>query len=359
MNTYLAVILFTCTFLSSQLYSQNNAAIESIDPSEKGFSKQKLDSLGDFLESAGSHSLLILADGKKVYDWGNSGQKILVHSIRKALLNSLYGIYISNGTVDTTLTLKELQIDDIASLTETEKTATIADLLKSRSGIYHPAAAVSEGMLANMPKRGTHIPNEHYYYNNWDFNTLGFILEKLTGERLFDLFYRKIAKPIGMDYANDIISITDPTDAWAIPNVDGFYQYETNKSQFPAFHFRLSARDLALYGQLYLNNGSWNGEQIIPKEWIEVSTKPYSITNEAYGIGYGMLWNVLIPNENRNSKSYYHTGVGIHMLGIYPEAGVVLVHRVDTEQDHTFHKGHFYRMISMVWNSRVLTEATK
>lgn len=352
MNKYLVLLFSIVIFSGIKSYSQGESELEKINPIQKGFSNEKLDSLGSFLNEAGSSSLMILVDGKVVYDWGDSDKKLLVHSIRKALLNSLYGIYVNNGTIDTTLTLKELKIDDIDSLTVLEKSATIADLLKSRSGIYHNAAAVAKSMLDKMPERGSHKPNEYYYYNNWDFNTLGFILEKLTGEKIFDLFNQHIAQPLGMNYSNEYVSIKNPGEDLKIPEVDGFYQYETNKSKYPAYHFRLSAKDLALYGQLYLNKGKWNGNQIVPEEWIEVSTKPYSITNENYGIGYGMLWDVLVPNENRQSKSYFHTGVGIHMLGVYPESNLVLIHRVDTEKEYRFHEGNFYQMISMVWNSK-------
>ncbi|WP_179345387.1 serine hydrolase domain-containing protein [Winogradskyella ursingii] len=332
--------------------SEKEKFFVKVNPAEKGFSQTKLDSLGNYLQNSGSQSLMILVDGKVIYDWGNTEKKILIHSIRKAILNSLYGIYVSNGTIDTTMTLGELQIDDIYSLSKVEKTATIANLLKSRSGIYHSAAAVSEGMLADMPERGTHLPNENFYYNNWDFNTLGFILEKQTGKTIFDLFYQHIAQPLGMTYSNNYITVKNPDDNWEIPDVDGFYQYEDDKSKYPAYHLRLSVKDLALYGQLYLNKGKWNGIQIIPEQWIEVSTQPYSITNEAYGIGYGMLWNVLIPTENRTSKSFFHTGNAVHMLGVYPGSNLVLVHRVDTENAYKFHQGNFYDMISLVWASQ-------
>jgi len=343
-------ILFLIAFNSS---AQSQFPLD-FNKNDQAFSKEKLDTLSGFLERSGSSSLIILHKGRVAYEWGETQKKHTIHSIRKALLNSLFGIYVSNGTIDTTLTLAELEIDDIEpSLTKIEKSATIADLLRSRSGVYHNAAAVSAGMLEKMPERGSHLPNEAYYYNNWDFNTLGFILEKLTNKSIYDLFYLNIAKPLGMDYANNYIKTTDPGEEWEIPNVDGFYQYETSKSRFPAFHFRLSARDLALYGQLYLNNGNWEGNQIIPEEWIEVSTKPFSLTDKNYGIGYGMLWNVLIPNESRKTKSFFHTGVGVHMLGVYPASDMVLVHRVDTEKEYSFHKGNFYKMISLVWGSKL------
>lgn len=349
---FLLPILFTL-LVTTKAIAQTPFKLESIDPIEKKFSKEKLDSLGLFLEQAGSSSLMILVDGKIVYQWGNTNEKLLVHSIRKALLNSLYGIYINNGTIDTTWTLKDLDLKDIApELSRIEKSATIADLLKSRSGVYHNAAAVSEGMLKNRPERGLHKPNEFYYYNNWDFNVLGYILEKCTGATIYDLFYKHIAQPLGMAYANKYITVTDPDEDWDIPDVDGFYQYETSKSRFPAYHFRLSTRDLALYGELYLNKGKWGDQQIVPEQWIERSTKPYSLTNKFYGIAYGMLWNVLIPNENRQTKSFYHTGTGVHMLGIYPGSNLVLIHRVNTEKHYTFNTGDFYKMIAMVWDAK-------
>jgi CubicO group peptidase (beta-lactamase class C family) len=136
-----------------------------------------------------------------------------------------------------------------------------------------------------------------------------------------------------------------------IPDTDGFYQYEKEKSLFPAYHFRLSSYDLALYGQLYLNEGNWKGKEIIPVKWIQESTKPFSITNENVGIAYGMLWRVLYPNAERSNLSFFHTGAGVHMLGVYPGSNLVLVHRVDTESDYNFPMSNIYKMISLVFGS--------
>ena len=324
-------------------------------PEAYGFSSEKLDSLTSFLETSGSSSLMIISDNKTVFEWGTSEKTHTIHSIRKAILNSLLGIYISNGTIDTTATIGSLNIDDIEpSLTEIEKSATVADLLKSRSGIYHHAAAVSESMLARMPKRGTHKPNEAYYYNNWGFNILGHILEQKTGKSMYDLFYQDIAQPIGMSYQGQHtkISLNSDDEDLDIPDLDGFYQYELHKSKYPAYHFRLSARDLALYGQLYLNKGNWKGKQIIPKEWVEFSTQPHNITYKPAGLAYGILWGVLIETENRSSKSFYHTGTGVHMLAVYPKSKMVLVHRVDTENEYDFPENRLYQMIDLVWKAK-------
>jgi hypothetical protein len=62
-----------------------------------------------------------------------------------------------------------LNIDDIPpSLTKEEKKATVSDLLKSRSGVYHEAAAESRDMVGMRPVRGSHPPGSFYYYNNWE-----------------------------------------------------------------------------------------------------------------------------------------------------------------------------------------------
>jgi CubicO group peptidase (beta-lactamase class C family) len=348
-------LIFLILFVSA--CTQNSSIFEKAEsPEAHGFSSQKLDSLISFLETSGTSSLLIVADGKTVIEWGSSQKKHTVHSIRKALLNSLLGIYIANGTIDTTATLNSLGIDDIKpSLTDIEKSATIADILKSQSGIYHHAAAVSDGMLARMPKRGSHIPGEAYYYNNWGFNVLGFILEEKTGKSVYELFYEDIAQPLGMDFKGEYSKIypkSDDDDV-AIPDTDGFYQYELKKSKYPAYHFRLSARDLALYGQLYLNKGEWKGKQIVPKEWVEYSTYPHNITYKPAGIAYGIFWGVLMKTENRSSRSFYHTGTGVHMLAVYPKANMVFVHRVDTENEYDFPNDRLYEIIDLVWDAKI------
>ena len=345
--------LLNSIFLPFTSLSQNDFTLEYVKPEIKAQNEVKWDSLSQFLSEAGSSSVIILKAGKILYEWGDTNKKHTIHSIRKTLLNSLYGIYIDNGVIDTTSTLAQLKIDDLnPKLTEIEKTATIGDLLKSRSGIYHSSAATSPGMLANMPKRGAYKPGDAYIYNNWDFNVLGYILEKQTGEPIYDLFYKHIAKPLGMDYEGTYTTISEKVNT--IPKLDGFYQFEYDKSQYPAYHFRLSAKDLALYGQLYLNKGQWNGNQIIPAKWIDASTKPYSVTNESYGIAYGMLWNVLMKTDTRPTRSFYHTGVGVHMLGVYPNSEIVLVHRVDTETEYNFNQNDFYKMIDLVWNAIAL-----
>jgi len=348
----LAIGMAGCISMASCSSSSQYSFIHT-DPESKGYSSQKLALLQEHLESSGSSSMLIMVEGELIFEWGSTDKKHTIHSIRKAMLNSLYGIAIADGKIDTTMTLRQLGINDIEpGLSENELDARIADLLKSRSGVYHHAAGVSTGMLRGMPERGTYQPGEHYYYNNWDFNTLGAILEQKTGKSIYELFEEQIAKPLGMhDYKGTYTDIDAEAADAEIPATDGFYQYEPSKSKYPAYHFRMSARDLAIYGQLYLNYGTWNREQLIPREWINASTRVYSINNPEYGLGYGMLWYIYLPQEDTHRNSFFHTGAGIHMLGIYPDMDLVFVHRVDTENDYTFKQSNLIKMLELLFNS--------
>ncbi len=157
------------------------------------------------------------------------------------------------GNIDLESTLAELEIDDIHPLTDAEKQAKVIHLLKSRSGVYHPAAAETSAMAARRPERGSHAPDSFHYYNTWDFNVLGTIFEQQTGSMIFDEFNERIAEPLGMqDFEPDKC----------------FYTHEREHSQHPAYFFRMSTRDRARFGLLCLRNGNWNGTQLVPEDWV-------------------------------------------------------------------------------------------
>jgi len=321
------------------------AGLEYVAPEDVGWSSQKLEEAKAFAEKINSAAVMVLCDGKVFISWGNVEKKYKIHSIRKPLLSALYGIYWGRGKISLNATLKELNIDDIPpSLTEEEKMATVSDLLKSRSGVYHEAAAESEDMAAARPPRGSHPPDTFFYYNNWDFNALGTIFEKVTGAKIFEAFKKEIANPIGMeDFSLE----------------DCQYSYEEKKSIHPAYNFRMSARDMARFGLLCLRKGNWKGRQIIPQEWIEKSTTAYSIVNEEMGLGYGYMWNVVKPGAGFSNilfdgkGGFYHTGVGIHTLSVLPEHKMVYIYRYDTDGEYQDPGEATIQLVSMIMNARL------
>ncbi len=292
------------------------AAWERVDPEVAGWATEKLAKAEAWSKRINSTSVMIVHHGVVVAEWGDTAAKTPLASVRKSLLSALIGIAVERGEVDLSQPIGALGIDDNEpSLTAEEKSATVRDLLTARSGIYHAALYESPGMAAQRPPRFSHKPGSFWYYNNWDFNTLGAIYERAVRSSIFDAFEREIARPIGMqDYR--------PADG----------EYVTGgASVYPAYPFKMSARDLARFALLYLRKGQWEGRQIVPASWIEASVQPYS--SSEWGPGYGYLWwigsinNGAAPSVKLPKDTFFAQGYGGQYAFVIPAFDLVVVHR--------------------------------
>jgi CubicO group peptidase (beta-lactamase class C family) len=287
-----------------------------------GWSKEKLAAAHEYADSIHSSAVMIVQGGEVVDQWGDIDKKILSYSVRKSLLSALYGIYSAEGAIDINQTLEQLGIDDSPDpLTKEERQARVVDLLRARSGVYHVVDFETDFMKKTRPARGSHAPGTFWYYNNWDFNALGTIFEKRTGLKIGEAFYQRIAKPIGMqDF--------QPSDV---------YYLGGPLSVHSAYHFEITARDLARFGLLYLRRGRWNNKQIVPEAWVEKGSHAYEMV-KAGGVdvgGYEYLWwveygGVHFPEVSAPGM-FSARGVGPHYLLVIPTLDLVIVHRVDNE----------------------------
>src|SRR4029077_20151562 len=126
---------------------------------EAGWSQEKLGAARAYADADSIHTsaVMIVQGGKVVDQWGDIDKKITSYSVRKSLLSALYGIYSAEGVIDSNQTLEQLGIDDSPDpLTKEEKQSRIVDLLRARSGVYHPAYMETESMKKNRPARGSH-----------------------------------------------------------------------------------------------------------------------------------------------------------------------------------------------------------
>lgn len=316
-------------------------------PEEQGFSSAKLAAAREYSTTIKTAAVMIVHDGVVVSQWGEVDRKFNTHSIRKSFLATLYGKPVREGKIDLDVTLAKLGLDDKPALTEEEKKATIRDCLKARSGIYHSALYETEGMKKLKPERSTRAPGTFWYYNNYDFNVSGFIYEKLTGRKIFEAIDQDIAKPIGMeDYS--------PADG----------QYVTGEeSIYPAYPFRVTARDLARFGLLMLNRGNWNGKQVIDAAWVDESTRYHSDATLSSTSGYGYMWWVArdhnkfphLPHAKIPEGSYSARGAGGHHVLVIPAYKLVIVHRVNTDTGvrHEVSSANFGRLVQQILAARV------
>ncbi len=293
---------------------------KTTDPEGLGWSAAKLARARAFSQTIGSAAVMIVDDGVVVAEWGEVAKPYKLHSIRKPIMGALIGIQVDMGAINLSATLDDLGIDDNPpSLSVVEKTATVGHLMQARSGVYHPALGEADSMKTARPERFSHVPGTFYYYNNWDFNALGTIFERVTGTTVCDAFVRDLAGPLGME-------------DFAVGDCDYGNGLESVHRQY---RFRLSARDLARFGLLYLRGGEWQGKRIVPEGWVTLSTTAHS--HLADGRGYGYLWATVddgtwFPNVTLPGHAFGHSGLGVHFLFVVPERRLVIVHRVDTDR---------------------------
>jgi len=307
-------------------------------PELAGWQGAKLKEIGGYLGQIGSTSAMIVQHGMVVRAWGDVARRSNLHSCRKSLLNSLIGIEVASGRIKLDDTLEKLGIDDkTPSLSSEEKQATVRDLLEARSGVYHATSYETKGMEEAKPARGSHPPGTFWYYNNWDFNTLGYIYEQATGEKIFDTYLKKIAQPIGMQDFRGAM--------------DGRY-IGSPDTRFPAYVFDMSARDFARFALLYLRGGRWNGKQVVPEDWVKASTRPYSDTESG---GYGYLWWTGDSASGKAARIQFPAGsfwaeghLGQYAV-VVPSLDLIVVNRVDdTLSRQTVHKRQMARLVEMV-----------
>ncbi|MCP4201114.1 MAG: serine hydrolase [bacterium] len=298
-------------------------------PEEAGFSSQGLaeaERLWSAIDDAPVSAFFLVYKGRPLAAFGDVTADHECHSVRKSFMSALYGPYVADGTIDVEATLEELGIDDDPPLNESEKQARVRDLLMARSGVYHQAACETPGMRDLRPARGSHPPGTFWYYNNWDFNALGAIFRQQTGGDVFEEFKRKIARRLGMqDFRPSRCS----------------YYYQMEYSDHPCYVFRMSARDRARFGQLFLQRGRWGGRQIIPETWVDQSTRPYSDTEPSSGlpgVHYGYMWWVETPetfqllfDDSRlhHLRAFSANGNGGQLIMVVPDAEMVIVFAVD------------------------------
>jgi CubicO group peptidase (beta-lactamase class C family) len=284
-----------------------------------GWSREKLAEARAFSQTLNTEAVMIVTRGKVLDSWGPIDQKFNIHSIRKSFLSAMCGIHVQAGKLKLASTMAELGIDDNApSLTDIEKRATVLQLLQARSGVYHPALYETKAMKARRPERHSHDPGTFWYYNNWDFNVLGAIYEQETKAGIYEDFKRLIATPLGMqDY--------EASDGVYVTGEDSIHR---------AYPFRMTARDMARFGLLFLRNGKWNESQIIPAQWVKDSVTSYSDAGASGGYGY--LWwianhGVHLSGVALPEGSYSARGAGGHYILVIPSLDLVIVHRVNTD----------------------------
>jgi len=280
---------------------------------------RELDATRSYLRTLDTTALMAVQDGRVLFSEGPVQSVSIVFSVRKSLLSMMYGKYVANGTIDLDRTLADLSVDDVGGLLPIERQARLRDLLAARSGVYHVAANGGDDAAA-APPRGSQAPGSYFLYNNWDFNAAGTAFERLTGRSIYQAFAEDLAIPLQLEDF-DLARHARSGDA--------------RRSQHLAYPFYLSTRDMARLGYLMLRRGNWQGQQLVPTEWVEQMTRQTTPAAQMHpphtarrGFGYGYLWWLLEePQDSPLSGAYMAWGVHGQYILVVPKRQMVIAHK--------------------------------
>ena len=332
-------------------------ASEPINPSDNPYTFEKIDfslpekylfegsehDLEEGLAHFKTDGLIILHNNKTLYEeyWNGNNRysKHISWSVAKSFLSALIGIAIDEGLIDsiddpTTKYLPEFKgtgYDGVKIKNLLQMSSGVAfneDYADPNSDINKFGRATARGMpfkdfaktLKNGREQGT-----YNHYVSIDSQVLAMILESVTNMPLREYLYKKIWNKIGME--NDAYYITDKTGM-----------------DLALGGLNATLRDYAKFGYLYLNNGNWFGEQIIPEQWVidsHTPDAPHLMPNAGDELsssewGYGYQW--WVPGDPMTD----YTAHGVYNQFVYvdPVSGVVIAktssnHRFRSEKDYS------------------------
>ena len=310
---------------------------ERVKPESAGYSSARLEAVRGWLKTQPTTAMMVSLGGHVIFEYGDLGRVSKVASVRKSVLSMLYGNYVFRGTIDMSKTVKQLGLDDEQPFLPIEEHATLEQLITARSGIYLPSGNTE--LDAQTPRRGSQYPGIYFAYNNWDFDAAGTAFEKLTGKNIYDAMETELARPIGMQDFERARQKKIPAPG----------------SVHPEYAMYLSTRDMARLGLLMLRKGDWSGKQLVPIEWVryttsivtpfhEINPPTWRLLGQPERWGYGVLWWVwdapLFPSGLSASPfqgAFAAKGTGGQFIYVLPAIDLVIVHKVDIDQDSSAH----------------------
>lgn len=253
------------------------------------------------------HHFMALRHGKVICECNFApypkGMWHITHSMCKSITGMAIGMLIEEGKLKLDENIYDIFSDQINALSKIFRPViTVENLLTMTSGVtFNESGIVSGndwlGSFLNASVNGK--PGTEFQYNSLNTYVLSAIVTKRTGETLTEYLTPRLFAPLGITK----------------------YYWETcpkgiTKGGWGLF---LCAEDMAKLGQLYLQRGKWNGQQLVSEYWIEISTARHLKTqNGTYGYGY-QLWM-----EQRPGSFEYNGMLGQNVI-IYPDMDMVLV----------------------------------
>ncbi|MEM1119792.1 MAG: serine hydrolase, partial [Bacteroidota bacterium] len=249
-----------------------------------------------FIDSSYTQGMVVIQNDSLVYEDYFRGQTAatprIIWSVTKSYVSALMGIALSEGYIKSI----DQTVDEYAPELKGSgyEGVKIKDVLQMSSGIkfdetyrdpnsdinrWFTAFCAGESQdafaasLVNEKPAGTYNK-----YISLDTHVLGMVITKATGRSLTDYLQEKLWNPIGSEF-------------------DAFWLMDNKKMEMALGGLNVCLLDAAKLGRLFLNKGNWNGQQLVPADWVTASVtsdeshlQPNSEQSAHPGIGYGYQW---------------------------------------------------------------------
>ncbi|MCB1646353.1 MAG: serine hydrolase [Pseudomonadales bacterium] len=287
----------------------------------------KARSVEDFLNDTDTAALLVVQQGKIRYEqyWRTGGPEVqwLSMSVAKSFTSAALGIAVHEGLIGSIEDPADLYLPWLKG--SAYDGVRIKDILQMSSGTLwnedysDPEADVFKlgaimaagGSLQEMIKtlKRERDPGTFNQYNSTDTQVLGLLLRQVTGRSVADYMEEKLWHPLGMES-------------------NGYWMTDDEGAEMTFGGLNATARDYAKLGQLYLQNGNWQGRQIVPSDWVKASVTPDAPHLQPgenplsdYVMGYGYQW--WIP-EGKDGE-FSAIGVYNQFIYVHPPSQTVIV----------------------------------
>lgn len=243
----------------------------------------------DWIAERDVTALVVLKDGEIVYENYFLGtepdDRRISWSVAKSYLSALVGVLLDEGKI---ASLDDQVTQYAPDLMGTAyEGATIRNVLNMASGVTFDEDYLDKNSDINRMGRVIALggkldeftaalkdsfarPGDQWQYVSIDTHVIGMVIRGATGRTIPDLLSEKIITPMGLEF-------------------EPYYLTDGSGEAFVLGGLNLTTRDFARMGQMFLQDGMYNGTQIIPAEWVAASTAPTAPT-QADAIGYGYQW---------------------------------------------------------------------
>lgn len=293
-------------------------------PEQQGLNAEMLSKADERIKENYSnvYSLLVVRHGylvyEKYYQGMDENDANPVYSVTKSVMSALTGIALNENLIQNVdQKVSEFLPEYFKDIDNAKKKdITIKNVLTMSGGLEsidndYGAYFTSEDWIQYAIQKPLSInPGEQFEYNTGLTHLLSGIITETSGMDTKEYADKKLFHPIGMS-----------VDFW-----------DCDQKGYNCGGSRLSLRpvDMAKFGYLYLNHGSWDGKQIIPEKWIEESIQKQITANEDQDYGY-LFWLQKIQDSthNRQYATYRCDGAGGQKIMMIPELDMVVVITAD------------------------------